>query len=83
MFYDRSGRPVVDRKYDESAIDVRLPIRGRYTPVRKITIVSAVKRGVMTAEEAQSIHGVSPEEWASWVRDADPQDWRKIRVSRR
>lgn len=43
----------------------RLP---RWTPARKLDLLMAIEGGRISAEEAQTLHGLSAEELESWRR---------------
>lgn len=54
----------------------------RWTPKRKATLVQQILDGTVTAEEACSLHAISPEELQSWMDDLERRsDIRSLRVS--
>ena len=46
--------------------DLRRPVR-RWTAVRKATLVDAVHTGRLDRTEMLTLHGISPEEFDSWM----------------
>lgn len=54
----------------------------RWTPYRKALALIAVEDGLLTAEQLQQLHQISPEELAEWRRLYELDGARALRTTR-
>ena len=71
----------MDHNADEE-IQLPPPNTKRWTVARKAAVVLAVRRGVLTLDEARRRYMLSPEEFAAWERAIDRHGIYGLRATR-
>lgn len=60
--------------------DLLVRTGGRWSASRKAGTIEAVRAGSLSVDELQAQHGITAEEWATWVADYDRGGRRALKV---